>query len=163
MNTMKTITPRISVIAILALAVLFSVCRVDAAGARILKFSLRPAAPIVGFIGGEPAEMSVHVNAQVFDDGKATGTIQIRVVGGESFLYRVVRGQATVEDGTVGEVMLNLQRVGEDGAPTGETDLVIVRPSSTSEDCFIYDIQGNQIQLEAPGTFRFIGHKVERP
>ena len=165
---MKTITLRINIIAVLALAALFSVCELRAADPKnwIEIQSIQPS--VSGIVEGEPAVMSFHVNAKVFDDGKATGTIQIRVVGGESFLYRIVRGQATVEDGTLGEAMLTVERVGEDGASTGETDQVIVRPSSTivqnhSEDCFIYDIQGNQVRLEAPSTFRFFGRKVERP
>jgi hypothetical protein len=106
--------------------------------------------------------MSFHANAQVFDDGNATGTLQVRVVGGESFLYRAVQGQATVEDETVVEVILTLERVGEDGTPSGETDVAIVRPSSTIQDCLIYDIVGPAIHLEARGTIG-LRHEHTRP
>jgi hypothetical protein len=88
---MRTITLRTNVIAIFGLATLFSVCRLSA---QIDTWAFLRTAPIlvVGTIGGVQAEMSFHANAQVFDDGNATGTLQVRVVGGESFLYRVVQG-----------------------------------------------------------------------
>ena len=158
---MRTITLRNNVIAILALAALFSVCRLSA---QITDWVFLRSGPIlvVGTIGGAQAEMWFHANAQVFDDGNATGTLQVRVVGGESFLYRVVQGQATVEDETVVEVILTLERVGEDGTPSGETDVAIVRPSSTIQDCLIYDIVGPAIHLEARGTIG-LRHEHTRP
>ena len=158
---MRTITLRTNVIAIFALAALFSVCRLSA---QITDWVFLRSGPIlvVGTIGGAQAEMSFHANAQVFDDGNATGTLQVRVVGGESFLYRVVQGQATVEDETVVEVILTLERVGEDGTPSGETDVAIVRPSSTIQDCLIYDFVGPAIHLEARGTIG-LRHEHTRP
>jgi hypothetical protein len=80
------------------------------------------------------------------------------VVGGESFLYRVVEGEATVDQDTVLEMILVLERVGEDGAPIGEADLATVRPSSTSEPCRIYDIAGTQVHVEAETITGFRGH-----
>jgi hypothetical protein len=156
---MRTITLRMNLSAILALAALFSVCGVKPAIAAKEVFTRTKPHVNIGTIGGEPAVMWFHANAQVFDDGKATGTIQVRVVGGESFLYRVVQGQATVEQQVVVELILVLERVGEDGAPTGETDLAIVRPSSTSEPCRIYDIAGTQVRVEAETTIGFRGFK----
>lgn len=91
----------------------------------------------------------------LFDDGNASGTIQARVIGGESFLYRAVEGEAIIEQGTVVELTLTLERVGEDGTPTGETDRVIVRHSPTIEDCLIYDLVGPNIHLEAEGILDF--------
>jgi hypothetical protein len=162
---MRTITLRTNVRAILALATLFSVCGVNPAIAGKEVFTRTKPHVNVGIVDGEPAVMWFHANAQVFDDGKATGTIQVRVVGGESFLYRVVQGEATVEQQIVVELILVLERVGEDGAPTGETDLAIVRPSSTSEPCRIYDILGTQISVEAETTIGFRGfrHEHTRP
>jgi hypothetical protein len=156
---------RTNVSAILALAALFSLCGVNPAIAGKEVFTRSKPHVYVGTVGGEPAIMWFHANAQVFDDGKATGTIQVRVVGGESFLYRVVRGEATVEQQMVVELILVLERVGVDGARTGETDLAIVRPSSTSEPCRIYDILGTQVSVEAEtiiGT-RGFGRAHTRP
>ncbi len=162
---MRTRTLRSNVIAIIALAALFSICGVNSAIAAKEVFTRTKPHVNVGTIGGEPAVMWFHANAQVFDDGKATGTIQVRVVGGESFLYRVVQGEATVEQDFVLEVILILERVGEDGAPTGETDLAIVRPSPTSEPCRIYDILGTQVHVEAETMtgVRGFRHEHTRP
>ena len=159
---MRTITLRTNVIAILALTALFPVCRLAGHGNGRHTFVTEFAGPVLGTIGGAPAEMWFHVNAQFFDDGTATGTLQVRVVGGESFLYRVVQGEATVVDETVVEVILTLERVGEDGTPSGETDVAIVRPSSTIQDRLIYDLLGPTIHLEAPGTIGF-RHEHTRP
>jgi hypothetical protein len=115
----------------------------------------------VGTIGGEPAVIWFLANAGVFDDGNASGIIEARVIGGESFLYRVVEGEAVVEQGTVVELTLTLERVGEDGAPTGETDQVIVRPSSTRQDCLIYDIVGANLHVETEGILDFAHIGIE--
>ena len=147
-------------------SLLFSVCEVSPAIAGKDVFTRTKPHVNVGAVDGEPAVMWFHANAQVFDDGKATGIVQVRVLGGESFLYRVVQGEATVEQQVVVELILVLERVGEDGEPTGETDLAIVRPSSTSEPCRIYDILGTQfISVEAETTigFRGLRHEHTRP
>jgi hypothetical protein len=99
--------------------------------------------------------MRVHANAHVFDDGRANGTLQVRVVGGDSFLYRAVQGEVTVEQGTIVELILTLERVGEDGAPTGETDLATVRPSPSIPDFLICDILDAQVHFEAEGNLGF--------
>jgi len=162
---MSTTTLRTNVRAILALAAFFSLCGVSPALAGKEVFTRSKPHVNVGIVDGEPAILWFHANAQVFDDGKATGTIQVRVVGGESFLYRVVEGEATVDQQIVVELILVLERVGEDGAPTGETDVAIVRPSSTSEPCRIYDILGTQVSVEAETTigFRGLRHEHVRP
>lgn len=119
----------------------------------------------VGTIGGQPTSIWLHAEALVLADGSAHGVLQLRTLGGETFLYRVVGGVATDEGGIVGDVFLILQRVGEGGEPTGETDFATVRPSSTSEPCRIYDIAGTQVHVEAETTVRLIGlrHEHTRP
>jgi hypothetical protein len=159
---MRTITLRRNVIATLALAGLFWICGPHSALAAKSVFERTKPHVNVGTIEGEPVEMWFHANASVSEDGKASGILQIRVVGGESFLYRVVGGEAIVESGTVLELILILERVGEDGSPTGETDLAIVRPSSTVSDCLIYDFVGPNVHLEAEGTLG-LRHEHIRP
>lgn len=105
----------------------------------------------VGTVHGEPREIWFHANAGVFGGGDASGIVQLRVFDGESFLYRVTSGRAVLEQGTVVQLVLTLERVGEGGMATRETDLVIVRPSSTAADCLIYDFVGTEIHLEAEG------------
>ena len=148
---MRTITPQTNVIAILALAAFFSICSPNSAIAAKEVFTRTKPHVNVGTIGGEPAEIWFHANAGLFDDGNASGIIQARVIGGESFLYRAVEGEAIIEQGTVVELTLTLERVGEDGTPTGETDQVIVRHCPTIEDCLIYDVVGANMQLEGEG------------
>jgi len=147
---------------ILALAACFSVCGVNAALAAKDVFIRTKPHVNVGTIGGEPAVMWFRANAGVLENGNASGTIQIRVVGGEHFLYRVVQGKATVERRTVVELVLTLQRVGEDRSPTGETDLAIVHFSSAIEDRLIYDVVGAQVHVETQGTLGF-RHEHTRP
>ncbi len=159
---MRTITLRNNVIAILALTVFFSVCAPSSASAAKDVFIRTKPHVNVGTIGGEPAEIWFHANAGVFEDGNASGIIEARVIGGESFLYRAVEGEAIIDQGTVVELMLTLERVGEDGVPTGETDEVIVRHSPTREDCLIYDLVGPNIHLEAEGILDFT-HNQRRP
>jgi len=142
-----------------------SLWKVDAARAAKEVFTRTKPHVNVGTVGGEPATMWFHANAKVFEDGKATGIIQVRVLGGESFLYRVVQGEATVDEDTVLEMILILVRVGEDGTPTGETDVATVLPSSTSEPCRIYSILGTQVNVEAETMtgFRGLRHEHTRP
>ena len=159
---MRKITLQTNVIAILTLAAFFSVCAPNSASAAKDVFIRTKPHVNVGTIGGEPAEIWFHANAGVFDDGNASGIIEARVIGGESFLYRAVEGEAIIEQGTVVELTLTLERVGEDGVPTGETDQVIVRHSPTREDCLIYDLVGPNIHLEAEGILDFT-HNQRRP
>ena len=159
---MRTITLRTNVIAILALTAFFSVCTPNSAIAAKEAFTRTKPHVNVGTIGGEPAEIWCHAEAGVFEDGNASGIIEARVIGGESFLYRAVEGEAIIERGTVIELTFTLERVGEDGTPTGETDQLIVRHSSTREDCLIYDLVGPNIHLEAEGILDFT-HNNRRP
>ncbi len=161
-QSMRTITLRNNVIAILALTVFFSVCAPSSAIAAKEAFTRTKPHVNVGTIGGEPAEIWFHANVGVFDGGNASGIIEARVIGGESFLYRALQGEAIIEQGTVVELTLTLERVGEDGVPTGETDQVIVRHSPTREDCLIYDLVGPNIHLEAEGILDFT-HNHRRP
>ena len=154
-QSMRTITLRNNVIATLALTVFFSVCAPSSAIAAKEAFTRTKPHVNVGTIGGEPAEIWFHANVGVFEDGNASGIIEARVIGGESFLYRAVEGEAIIDQGTVVELTLTLERVGEDGTPTGETDQVIVRHSPTREDCLIYDLVGPNIHLEAEGILDF--------
>jgi hypothetical protein len=159
-QSMRTITRQTNVIAILA--VFFSVCVPNSASAAKDVFIRTKPHVNVGTIGGEPAEIWFHANAGVFEDGNASGIIEARVIGGESFLYRAVEGEAIIERGTVVELTLTLERVGEDGTPTGETDQVIVRHSPTREDCLIYDLVGPNIHVEPEGILDFT-HNNRRP
>jgi hypothetical protein len=86
------------------------------------------------------------------------------VPGGESFLYRVVEGDATIDEDeeTVVEMFLTLQRVGEEGDPTGETDFMHVSRGSVVQGLLIYDIFTAEIHVEAPGTLGF-RHEHTRP
>ena len=159
---MRTITLRTNVIGILALTALFSVCASNSANAAKDVFIRTNPHVNVGTIGGEPAEIWFHANAGLFEDGNASGIIEARVIGGESFLYRAVEGEAIIEQGIVVELTLTLERVGEDGTPTGETDQVIVRRSPTREDCLIYDLVGANIHVEPEGILDFT-HNNRRP
>jgi len=105
----------------------------------------------VGTIQGKPVEIWFHAVAGLFDDGDAVGILQLRLRGGESFVFRVTGGQAVVERNAVAEVVLAVERVGRGGASVGESDLVIIRPSSTAADCLIYDFVGPEIHLESEG------------
>jgi hypothetical protein len=116
----------------------------------------------VGSIGGDEAVLWFHANAGVFDDGDASGVVQVRALGGESFLYRVVEGDATVDEETVVELFLTLQRVGEEVDLTGETDFMIVSRSSAIQGLLIYDILGAQVHVEAHGILGF-RHEHTRP
>lgn len=102
-----------------------------------------------GWHHGEPTQIWLHANAGLFDDGDAVGILQLRLEDGESFLYQVTGGSAALDGDTVLELVLVLERVGEGGDRTGETDLVIIRPSSP--DCLIYDFVGPNIQVEVEG------------
>jgi len=105
----------------------------------------------VGTIQGDPVEIWFHAVAGVFDDGDAVGILQLRLRGGETFVFRVTGGQAVVDVNMVAEVVLVVERVGRGGASVGESDLVIIRPSSTAADCLIYDFVGPEIHLESEG------------
>lgn len=105
----------------------------------------------VGTIGGQETPLWIHAQALLLTDGAAHGTIQLRIPGGAAFLYRVTAGET---DGTV--LYLVLARVGQDGQPSGEMDLATVRPSSTVQDCLIYDFVGPNVHLEAPGSITFV-------
>jgi len=96
-QSMRTITLRNNVIAILALTVFFSVCAPSSAIAAKEAFTRTKPHVNVGTIGGEPAEIWFHANVGVFDDGNASGIIEARVIGGESFLYRAVEGEAIID------------------------------------------------------------------
>ena len=115
----------------------------------------------VGTVAGQLAQVFLHAIAGVFADGDAVGIVHVRVRGGEIFRYRVTQGRAVVQGNTVVEVMLDLERVGKGGTPTGETDLAIVRPSSAAADCLIYDFVGPAIHLEVEGslTLRHLGRR----
>jgi hypothetical protein len=158
---MKTITLRTNVIAIPALAVLFSICEPDSAIAAKEVFTRTKPHVNVGTIGGEPAVIWFLANAGVFDDGNASGIIEARVIGRESFLYRAVEGEAIIEQETVVELSLTLERVGEDGTPTGETDEAIVRPSSTRDECLVYDVVGPNIHVETEGILGFTHEQIQ--
>ena len=159
---MRTMNRRTSVITIITLVTLVSVCRVNSAMAAKESFTRTKPHVNVGTIGGDEAVLWFHANAGVFDDGDAVGIVQVRVLGGESFLYRVVEGEATVEEGTVVEMILTLERVGEGGEPTGETDLMIVSRSSAILGGLIFDILGAQVHVESQGILGF-RHEHTRP
>jgi hypothetical protein len=161
-QTMRTIFSQRHVIATLALAILFGICGANSALAAKSVFERTKPHVNVGTIEGEPVEMWFHSNASVSDNGEASGVAQIRVVDGESFLYRIVAGEAIVESGTVLQLILILERVGEDGLPFVETDLAVVRPSSTISDCLIYDFVGPNVHLEVEGTLS-LRHEHVRP
>jgi hypothetical protein len=94
-----TITLRTNVIPILALAGLFSVCAPNSAVAAKEAFTRTKPHVNVGTIGGKPAEIWFHANAGVFEDGNASGIIEARVIGGESFLYRARGGGSDYRSG----------------------------------------------------------------
>jgi hypothetical protein len=163
---------RIRVMTILTLATLASVWRVNSAMAAKEVFTRTKPHVNVGTIGGEEAALWFHANASVSDDGTVIhmGDGSVRFVSiniahghGESFLYRVVGGDATVDEdeGTVLEMFLALQRVGEEGDPTGEIDFMIVTPSSTP-GFLSYDVLGAQIHVESQGILGF-RHEHTRP
>jgi hypothetical protein len=155
---------RTGVMTILTLATLASVWRVNSAMAAKETFTRTKPHVNVGLIDGDDVLLWFHANAGVFDDGDASGIVQVRVPGGESFLYRVVAGDATVDEDeeTVVEMFLTLQRVGEEGDPTGETDFMHVSRSSAVQGLLIYDIFTAQIHVEAPGILGF-RHEHTRP
>lgn len=156
---MRTVSLRTSGIAILALAALFLLWDPGSALAQKEVFTRSKPHVNVGTVGGEPADIWFHSNASVFEDGKATGVLQFRVDGGEDFLYRVVQGEAIVVRETVIELSLILERVGEDGAATGEIDLAIGRPDPMVEDCLIYTTIGTDVRLEAEGLLELKASK----
>src|SRR5262245_60093235 len=159
---MRTMNRRTSVITIITLVTLVSVCRVNSAMAAKETFTRTKPHVNVGTIGGDEAVLWFHANAGVFDDGDAVGIVQVRVPGGESFLYRVVEGDATVDEETVVELFLTLERVGDGGEPTGQTDLIMVIPDPAIQGRLIYDILGVQVHVEAEGILGF-RHEHTRP
>ena len=110
---MRTITLRTNVIVILALAAISLVdCLVSQAGnGRNFTYLALGDSLTAGVIQGERAEMRVYVNAHVSVDGAANGPLHVRVVGGDSFLYRAVQGEVTIDQGTIVEMMLVLEGV----------------------------------------------------
>jgi len=161
---MRTSALRTNVVAILATAaVLTAVCGLSASHNRGVDAWFQSDPTVVpAAVMGQVIDVYFHSYGQVFESGKATGTLQVRLDDGESFLYRAVEGQATVVEGVVTELFLVLVRVGEDGTQTGETDFAFVRPSSTVEECLIYDLVGAQIHVEAPGIIG-LRHEHIRP
>lgn len=115
-----------------------------------------PRAVDLGTVDCATAQLTFFVSAQIFDDGTASGMIQVTIVGGKSFLFRVISGDAEVEGRTVGDVILKLEGIGEDGVPTGVNAYAVSRPGEASEPCRIYDIAGTQfnpaIHVEATTT-----------
>lgn len=115
-----------------------------------------------GYRQGEEVDLWIHAEAGVFDDGKATGVLQFREIGGESFLYRVIEGEAILDgEDPIGMIFL-VVRVGEGGSPTSETDMVVVRKDAAEEDCLIYTTVGSGIQVEATGRIG-LRHEHVRP
>lgn len=113
-------TTRSNIIAILALAALVSVCGVSSAIAGTEVFTRTKPQIYDGTVGGNPARMWFHANAGfgfVETGAVGSGAIEVRVVGGENLLYRVVEGGAAVDQNTVVELIFTLVRVGQDGAP----------------------------------------------
>lgn len=138
-----------------ALAVLISVFGAGAVNARVPHRAIDlKASSLYGLanLAGEDVECALQATVNVFDDGKSMGDILIRIVDGDSFLYRAVEGQATVVDGTVIEIFLSLLRIGEDGTPTGEIEIARVRASSRIPESVFFEILGAEITAEAPGT-----------
>jgi len=127
---MRTITLRNNVIAILALTAFFSVCAPNSASAAKDVFVRTKPHVNVGTIGGEPAEIwSIPTRASL---RTATRPASLRRASLEEKTSNTAQqGEAIIEQETVVELMLTLERDGEDGVPTGETDQVIVRHSST--------------------------------
>src|SRR5262245_56905679 len=112
---MRPTIPQRPLIATFALACLFWIGGAGCAVAAKAVFERTKPHVNVGTIDGESVEMWFHANASVSEEGEASGVLQIRVLDGESFLYRVVGGEAIVEFGTVLQLILILERVGEDG------------------------------------------------
>ncbi len=69
------------------------------------------------------------------------------------------RAKRIVVRETVIELSLILERVGEDGAATGEIDLAIGRPDPMVEDCLIYTTIGTDVRLEAEGLLELKASK----
>ena len=102
----------------------------------------------VGSIGGISAMIWFHASAVVFDDGDGAGIVQLRLVDGDTLLYRVTGGRADVAEGAVAEMVLFLERVGGAG-----DDVIILRPGA--EDDLIYDLVGANIHGRAEGVLGF--------
>jgi hypothetical protein len=155
---LRTSTVRITLAVTLAIAVLTLAGRSWALFAKEYFTRTKPHIS-AGYRMSEAVDLWVHAEASLFDDGKATGVLQFREIGGESFLYRVIEGEAILDGEVPVGMTFTVIRVGEDGSPTGETDMVIVRQSTAQEDCLIYTTVGPDIHVEAPGR---IGLKHER-
>src|SRR5262249_8616635 len=159
---MRTMNRRSSAMTIMTVATAVAVCGVGTAMAAKESFTRTKPHAYQSTIGGDEVVIWFHANAGVFDDGDASGIVQVFVPGGEHFLYRVVEGDATVDEETVVEMFLTLVRVGEEGDPTGETDFMIVSRSSATQGLLLYDILGAQIHVEARGILGF-RHEHTRP
>jgi len=81
----------------------------------------------------EPVDVQFHAELAVFADGTATGAIQLRVAGDESFLWRVVAAEWIGDRDSELELILWLVRVGEDGEPTGDLDFASVQAVSEGQ------------------------------
>jgi hypothetical protein len=159
---LKTNPFRATVTAILAIATLISFS--DRTWAFFAKEVFTRSKPHIsaGFVSGQAADLWIHAEAGLFDDGKATGVLQFREIGGESFLYRVIEGEAILDGEEPVGMIFTVVRVGEGGSPTGETDMVIVRQSEADEDCLIYTTVGTDIWVEAVGRIG-LRHEHVRP
>ena len=106
----------------------------------------------VGAIDGVVTDIWVHAQGGLLGNGKANGIVQVMTTA-EDFLYRVTRAIAIVEGDTVIGLDLVAFRVGKKG-DAGDETTIIVRRSTTIEDCLIYDIVGPNvhIQFEAEGA-----------
>ena len=101
----------------------------------------------VGTYQGQPADIWFHANFGIFEDGAASGIVQLRLDSGEMFIFRVIQGTALFDSEELREVMLVLQRVGPDGGVPSAPAILILRPDSAAADCLIYDIVGPNVHL----------------
>lgn len=101
----------------------------------------------VGTFQGAAADIWFHANFGIFEDGDASGIVQLRLASGETFIFRAIQGRALFDRDDLTEVMLVLQPVGPAGGLPGSPALLLIRPDSTPDDCLIYDFVGPNVHL----------------
>ena len=87
----------------------------------------------------------------------AVGVVGVHLEGGETTVYRPVRGTATFDGQTLAAVVIEL--VGVNGDPVrGETATLVVRPDPDVAECLIYDFVGPNVHLNGEAMGRFSVH-----
>jgi hypothetical protein len=97
-------------------------------------------------------------------DGRraAMGAVRVHLAGGDVLVYRPLSADAAFDGESLVGVMVELERVNDDGAANGETAILFVRPDPDVAECLIYDLLGADVRLTGEAMGRFSWHFILR-